>query len=147
METVSLSALPARNIGQEWLQTLRVLHGRIALAHAARRLHPARTASCCRVVDTTQMHLNDQFGDDMSENHAALGLGVGAIDLLELAKDVRVVVLWDTRPTSLTLALRWRSRFGCHARRARFGELDGTTLKIEENLDGLAHRQTRWVVA
>jgi hypothetical protein len=113
METVSLSALPARNIGQEWRQTLRVLHGRIALAHAARRLHPARTASRCRVVDTTQMHLNDQFGDDMSENHAALGLGVGAIDLLEPAKDVRVVVLWDTGPTSLALALRWRD--GAHA--------------------------------
>src|SRR5689334_25349085 len=58
-------------------------------ALAERRLHP----------DTAAVHLYDLFGYRQSEPRSSLGLGVGAIDLVELLKDAVQLVRRDAGPS------------------------------------------------
>jgi hypothetical protein len=45
------------------------------------------------------VHLDDLLGDGEPEAGAALGLGVGAIDLMELLEDARLMLRGDTWPS------------------------------------------------
>src|SRR5262249_27357562 len=47
--------------------------------------------------DATTMHLDDLLGDGEAQTGAALGLGKGAVDLMELFEDTRLLLGRDTR--------------------------------------------------
>ena len=48
--------------------------------------------------DTAAVHLDNLLGDGEAKARPALGLGVGAVDLMELLEDARQVLLRYARP-------------------------------------------------
>ena len=57
--------------------------------------------------DAAAMHLDDLLGDGEPEPGAALGLGVGAVDLMELLEDARLLFGGMPGPVSVTLTAKW----------------------------------------
>src|SRR5262249_32261372 len=92
---------------------------------ARRRLHP----------DAAAVHLDDLLGDGEAEARAALGLGKGTVDLVELLEDPSLLVkryagtgVCD-RDGEMAVP---RARGDAHL--AGVGELDGVPNEIEQNL-------------
>jgi len=85
--------------------------------------------------DAPAVHLHDLLGDGEPEACAALCLGKGTVDLVELLEDPILLVEWYARP-----GVRYRDREVAipRARRdahfAGVGELDGIANEIEEHL-------------
>ena len=81
------------------------------------------------------MHLHNLLGDGKPETGAALGLGKGAVDLMELLEDARPLVLGNAGPrighadVEVTV-----DRLGSHAHFAGVRELDGVAYEIEQHL-------------
>src|SRR5262245_27120654 len=81
------------------------------------------------------MHLHDLFGDGKPEARAALGLGKGAVDLMELIEYARLLLLRDPWPRvrhadgEVTV-----DRLRRDAYLASVGELDGVADEVEEHL-------------
>ena len=103
-------------------------HGKLHLecgAFAQGRLDP----------DTPAVHLHDLLGDGEPEASATLCLGKGAVDLVELLKDARLLLLGDARSGvqhadgELTI-----DGFCRHAHLASIRELDGVANEVKENL-------------
>src|SRR5262249_48185516 len=94
-------------------------------ALAERRLHP----------NAAPVHLNDLFGDSETQTGATLGLGIGAVDLVELVEDTCLMVCGNAGAgighTDVEVAVH---RFRRHAHLAGVGELDGVAYKVEEHL-------------
>src|SRR5262249_14718019 len=85
--------------------------------------------------DAATVHLNDLLGNCETETSAALGLGVGAVDLMELLEDARSLINGDAWPrigyADVEVAV---DRLGTHAHLSGVGELDGITDEIEQHL-------------
>jgi hypothetical protein len=74
------------------------------------------------------VHLDDLFGCGKSKTRAPLGLGVGAVDLMELLEDTRLVLFGNTWPRIGDAHLEEAvDRLCRQAHFARFGELDGAS--------------------
>ena len=56
------------------------------------------------------MHLDDLLGDGEPEARTALGLGVGAVDLMELLEDPILLVGGIPGPVSVTETAKWPFR-------------------------------------
>src|SRR5262245_15968538 len=82
--------------------------------------------------DAATVHLHDLLGDGESEAGAALGLGKGAVDLMELLEDARPLVLGNARPrighADVEVIV---DHLGSHAHLARVREFDGVAYEIE----------------
>ena len=95
-------------VAQDIAQVFLVLDDEDAFGHvdallacgADRQLHLERRAFAHRRFhpDATAMHLYDLLGDGKAEPGPAFGLGVGAVDLVELLEDARLLVGRDTWP-------------------------------------------------
>src|SRR5262245_45842275 len=100
----------------------------LAELSTSRQLHlEGRTLTQGRLdPDAPTVHLHDLLGDGESEAGAALGLGKGAVDLMELLEDARPLALGNAGPrighadVEVTI-----DRLGSHAHLARVRELDG----------------------
>ena len=81
------------------------------------------------------MHLDDLLGDCEPKARAALGLGVGTVDLVELLKDAGLVLFGNAWPSighaDVEVAV---DRLGTHAYLARVGELDGVADEVQQYL-------------
>ena len=72
----------------------------VRLLGADRQLEPERRALCPTLgfhPDAPAVHLDDALGDGEAEAGAALLLGIGAVDLLELLEDARLLAPRDAR--------------------------------------------------
>jgi hypothetical protein len=63
-------------------------------------------ANCRLNPDAAAVHLADLLGNGETETGAAFGLGVRAVDLMELLEDARLLINGDTWPVSVTLTLK-----------------------------------------
>src|SRR5262249_20661576 len=94
-------------------------------AFARRRHHP----------DAATVHLDDLFGDGETKARAALGLGKGTVDLVELIEDPALLVDRyagpgvSDRDGEVAIA---RARGDAHL--AGVGELDGVANKVQQHL-------------
>src|SRR5262249_55550243 len=92
---------------------------------ARRRHHP----------DAAAVHLNNLLGDGEPEARTALGLGVGAVDLMELLEDPTLLVKryagTGVRHRDCEMAVP-RARGDAYL--ARVGELDGVAHEVEQHL-------------
>src|SRR5262245_49180504 len=92
---------------------------------ARRRHHP----------DAAAVHLHDLLGDGEAEARAALGLGKGAVNLVELIEDPTLLVERYAGPGVCygdgEMAV---PRARCNAHLAGVGELDGVANEIEQHL-------------
>src|SRR5262245_27558677 len=92
---------------------------------AERRLDP----------DVAAVHFHNLFGDGETKAGAALGLGVGTIDLVELLEDARLVLLRNAGPSVRhTEGEVVVAGSGGDAYLAGVRELDGITHKVEQDL-------------
>jgi hypothetical protein len=100
-------------------------------------LHLERRALAqCRLhPDAAAVHLDDLLGDGQPQTCAALGLGIGAVHLVELVKDPALMFGGDTRAcvhhADGKVAVH---RFRRHAYLSGVGEFDGVAHEIEEHL-------------
>ena len=84
---------------------------------------------------TPAVHLQNLLGDGEAEASAALLFGIGAIDLMELLKDLVLLLQRDTRPR-----IGHRDRKSPSARRRAYPhlacirELDGIADQVEQDL-------------
>src|SRR5262245_7105812 len=93
------------------------------------------------------MHLDNLLGDGEPEARAPLGLGKGAVDLMELIEYTRLLLLRDPRSRvrhadgEVTV-----DRLRRDAHFARISKFDGVPDEIEEHLgrSGAAHRRGQW---
>src|SRR5215471_15375972 len=92
---------------------------------ARRRLHP----------DAAAVHLDDLLGDGEAEARAALGLGVGTVDLMELLEDAGLVLFGNAWSrighADVEVAV---DRLCSHAHLAGVRKLDGIADEIEQHL-------------
>src|SRR5262249_27312327 len=103
---------------------------------ARRRDHP----------DTAAMHLDDLLGDGEAEPRAALGLGKGAVDLMELLEDPILLIKRYAGPSVChrdgEMAIP-RARGDAHL--TGVGELDGVANEIEQHLrEALLVAEANW---
>src|SRR5215831_4680143 len=111
--------------------------GNLAGLGARGKLHTERRALAYRRFDpdAPAVHLNDLLGDGEAEAGASLGLGKGAVDLVELLKDPRPLVLGNTWPrighcdAEVTV-----DRLGSYTHLTSVGELDGIADEVEQHL-------------
>ena len=85
--------------------------------------------------DAATVHLDDLSGDGKPEPGPALGLGVGAVHLVELLEDAHLMLFGDARArihdADGEVAMRG---FGANTHFASVGELDGVADQVKENL-------------
>jgi hypothetical protein len=99
-------------------------------------LHLERRALAYRGLDpdTTTMHLHDLLGYGEPEARAALGLSVGAVDLMELLEDASLVLFgnaWSRIGHAVEVAV---DRLGSYVHLAGVGELDSVADEVAEHL-------------
>src|SRR5262249_30055270 len=69
---------------------------------------PFERSRLCRLdPDAAAVHLHNLLGDGETKPGAALGLGVGAVDLVELLENAGLVLLRNAGPVSVTLTAKW----------------------------------------
>src|SRR5262249_5960311 len=102
-----------------------------------RQLHVKRRTFAERRYDpdAAAVHLHNLLGNGEPQPGAALGLGVGAVDLVELLEDARLVLLRNTGPgvghTEGEVAVAGGSG---DAYLAGVRELDGVAHQVEQDL-------------
>jgi len=81
------------------------------------------------------VHLDDLLGNRESEAGAALGLGKRAVDLVELLKDARLLLLGNAwHPIGHADVEMAVDRLGGHAHLTGVGELDGIAHEVKQQL-------------
>src|SRR5215831_15986684 len=122
--------------------------GALAKLGARRKLHLEGCALAGRRLDpdSPTVHLDDLLCNGEPEARAALGLGKGTVDLVELLKDARLLRFRDARPRIHHAHGKAAIHSSCrHPHFASIREFNGVANEVEEHLgEALLVAKANW---